>query len=83
MEVCSYCGSNRIIVDDHKFAKNNGRFSTIPAFSTLNSSKGKKAVMEWFRWLKANDLYRWNRIVEFHSRRRSDISQKVHNLIDE
>ncbi|MBE0674960.1 MAG: hypothetical protein IH591_09895 [Bacteroidales bacterium] len=83
MEICSYCGSNRIIVNDHKIAKINGGVSTIPACSTCNSSKGKKAVMEWFRWLKANDWYRWNRIAKFHARRRGYISQKVHTVRDE
>ena len=83
MEFCSYCGSNRIIVDEHIIAKVKGGVSTIPACSACNSSKGKKSVTEWFRWLKDNDTYRWKRIVDYHSGRRSDISQKVHSVRDE
>lgn len=80
---CQYCGSKWNIQDDHVRAKSKGGVSTLPVCQKCNSSKGDKALMEWFRWLKRNDKYRWNRIVDYHHGCRSTISQKVHIVRDE
>jgi 5-methylcytosine-specific restriction endonuclease McrA len=83
MKTCTYCGSNRKIVDDHIRAKIKGGISTTNACHVCNSSKKDKSLSEWFRWLKKNDKYSLNKIVDYHSGKRSDISQKVHNVRDE
>jgi len=40
--------------------------STVPACRACNQSKGDKPLMEWLRWVRQNDSYRWNRIKDFN-----------------
>jgi hypothetical protein len=39
--------------------------------------------MEWFRWVKVNDSYRWRRIVAHNNRKKNEIAKKVHKIRDE
>lgn len=82
-EICTYCGSNRNIQNDHIQAQSKGGATTTPACATCNQSKGNKALMEWLRWIKINDRYRWKRVVAFHKGKRGSISQKVQKIRDE
>jgi len=83
MELCYYCGSHLKIHQEHIMAKSKGGVKTIPACAKCNQSKGPKALMEWLRWIKVNDKYRWSRIQKYHFDKKSDISQKVHIVRDE
>ncbi len=80
---CTYCGSIRNIQDDHVIAKVKGGKTTVPACRTCNTSKGDKPLMEWLRWIKENDKYRWSRIETFNYGRRNDIAVKVQKIRDE
>lgn len=39
--------------------------------------------MVWLRWVKQNNTYRWNRIENYNSGKRSDIAKKVQRIRDE
>lgn len=80
---CQYCGSTWNIQDEHARAKSKGGVSTIPVCRECNLSKGDKGLMEWLRWVKKNDKYRWHRIADYHYGCRSAISQKIHTIRDE
>lgn len=82
---CTYCGSSRSIQGEHVIAQSKQRSSrnTIPACAACNRSKGSKPFMEWLRWIKKNDNYRWNRISDYNSGRRSEIAKKVQKVRDE
>jgi len=83
MAECMYCGSTWHTQDEHVRAQSKGGRAIIPACAACNSSKGNKPLMEWFRWVKVNDRYRWRRIVDYNSGRRNEIAQKVHRVRDE
>ena len=83
MPVCTYCGSSWNPEDDHVIAEIKGGVSTVPACSACNSSKGVKQLMEWLRWVKENDKYRWKRIVEYNYGRKNKIAQKIQKIRDE
>jgi 5-methylcytosine-specific restriction endonuclease McrA len=83
MKNCTYCGSSLNIQDDHIIAQTKGGVTTTPACANCNQSKGKKALMEWLRWIKRNNQYRWKRITDFHYGKRSDVSIKVRKIRDE
>lgn len=80
---CSYCGSEDNIHQDHLVAKTKGGVKTIPSCSKCNQSKGKKALMEWLRWLKINRKSHWRRIEKYQKGKRSDIAKKVQKIRDE
>lgn len=82
-ENCTYCGSTRLVEEGHLVAKSKGGKATIPACQKCNRSKGNKAFMDWLRWLKENDKYRWDRVEAFHKGKRNDISKKVQKVRDE
>ena len=82
-KVCIYCGSKREIQEDHVRAKSKGGVTTVPSCKKCNTSKGNKPVMEWLRWVKKNDKYRWTRIVIFNKNKRNDISRKVRKIREE
>ena len=80
---CTYCGSNRNIQDDHIRAQSKGGVSTTEACATCNQSKGDKPLMEWLRWLKKNDPYRWNRIKNYNFGKKNLIAIKIQKIRDE
>lgn len=80
---CTYCGSTRNIQNDHIIAQSKGGVTTTPACSICNLSKGPKPLMEWFRWIKKKDPYRWQRIVSHNYNKRNSISAKVRTVRDE
>lgn len=82
-EKCVYCGSTRKVEEGHLIAKSKGGKATIPACQKCNRSKGSKAFMDWLRWLKENDKYRWDRVEDFHKGKRNDMSKKVQKVRDE
>lgn len=83
MPECKYCCSTWNPEDEHPIAISKGGVRTVVACQACNRSKGNKPLMQWFRWLKKNDKYRWGRIVACNSGRRNDIAQKVHTVRDE
>ena len=83
MPVCTYCGSIWNIEDDHVIAASKGGVSTVTACTTCNSSKGDKSLMDWLRWIKINDKYRWNRMVNHNYGRKNTIAQKIQKIRDE
>ena len=83
VQVCTYCGSSWTPTQDHVIAQVKGGVTTVSACSRCNNSKGDKALMDWFRWLKKNDVYRWNQIVNHNTGRRSTIAKKVQKVRDE
>jgi 5-methylcytosine-specific restriction endonuclease McrA len=83
MPECIYCGSTWHIEEDHVRAKTKGGKYTLVACRACNRSKGNKPLMQWFRWLKKNDYYRWKRIVDYNYGRKNEIAQKVHIVRDE
>ncbi len=83
MPECIYCGSTWYPEEDHVRARLTGGVSTVGACRTCNRSKGAKQLMQWLRWLKRNDPYRWRRIVDYNYGRRNEIAQKVHIVRDE
>jgi len=80
--VCTYCGSSRNVQDDHLKAKVSGGVTTIPACAKCNQSKGKKGVMEWFRWLVKNRIQLWRKIVKYNYGKRNKVAQMVHKVRD-
>ena len=83
MGVCIYCGSHWKTEEDHVIAKTKGGTRTVSACPACNRSKGDKPSMEWFRWLKKNKKYRWNRIKNYNYRKKNDIAGKVQKIRDE
>jgi len=83
MTLCTYCGSHMNIHDDHVIARSKGGVRTVPACAKCNQSKSDKPLMEWFRYLKKNNPYRWDRITSFNQGKRSDIALKVQKIRDE
>ena len=77
---CIYCGSNRIIEQEHIRAQCRGGVSTKPACRTCNRSKGAKTVRVWFLWLTENNRYRWRRIVSYNKYKRSVIAKQVRTI---
>jgi len=80
---CTYCGSTRNIQGEHVIAQSKGGVRTVPACRICNQSKGDKQLMEWLRWIKKNDTYRWNNIKSYNRGKRSDIAKKVQKIRDE
>lgn len=83
MGICIYCGSSWETEDDHVIAKSKGGKRTMPACQACNRSKGNKPVMVWLRWLKNNNLYRWDRIKKYNYRKKNSIARKVQKIRDE
>ena len=81
--LCTYCGSTRNIQNDHIRAQSKGGGATTEACALCNQSKGNKALMEWLRWIKKNDWYRWNRIKNYNFGKRNFIANKVQKIRDE
>jgi|WetSurMetagenome_2_1015567.scaffolds.fasta_scaffold25146_3 5-methylcytosine-specific restriction endonuclease McrA len=83
MGICTYCGSTIETQDEHVIAQSKGGVATIPACRVCNQSKGDKPLMDWLRWVKRNDSYRWNRIKDFNYGKKNDIAIKVQTVRDE
>ena len=83
MKKCEYCGSNRNIEEEHVRAASKGGAITVPACLACNRSKGDKPLMEWLRWIKKNEPYRWNRIKDYNKGKRTDIAKKIQKIRDE
>jgi len=41
------------------------------------------APMEWLRWLKKNNKYRWNRIKNYNKRKSIPFAEKVKKIMKE
>ena len=80
---CTYCGAVRKIQDDHIIAQVKGGVTTTPACASCNQSKGSKALMEWLKWLKQNDTYRWKKIKDNNFGKKNPIAVKVQKIRDE
>lgn len=80
---CTYCGSSRKIHQDHIIAKSKGGVKTTPACANCNWSKGNKPLMEWIRYLKKNNPYRYKRIINHNKGKRSNIAKKIQKIRDE
>ncbi|RLG29816.1 hypothetical protein DRO03_06250 [Methanosarcinales archaeon] len=83
MGTCRYCGSTWQTEDDHVIAESKRGKRTVPACRACNRSKGDKPLMEWVRWLKKNDPYRWSRIKKYNYGKKNDIARKVQKIRDE
>jgi len=83
MGVCTYCGSKIQTQDEHVIAESKGGAHTIPACRACNQSKGSKPLMEWLRWIKRNEPYRWNRIKDYNYGKKNDIAVRVQQVRDE
>ena len=83
MSNCSYCGSSLNIQDDHIIAQIKGGVTTTLACAICNKSKGDKPLMEWLRWIKKNDTYRWNRIEKYNYGKKNNIAVKIQKIRDE
>ena len=81
--VCTYCGSSRNIQNDHVKAQSKGGVKTVPSCAKCNQSKGNKGLMDWIRWIKENDSYRWSRMKDHNKGKRNDISKKIQKIRDE
>ena len=82
-DLCTYCGSTRNIQNDHIRAQSKGGVTTTEACAACNESKGDKPLMEWLRWIKKNDTYRWNRIRDFNFGKKNPIAIKIQKIRDE
>lgn len=82
MARCTYCGSNRLIEQNHAQAKVRGGVSTVPACRTCNRSKSKKTLKNFLIYIFENDKYRWNRIVAHNKGKRSEIAKQVRTIRD-
>lgn len=80
---CSYCGSTRNLEYDHIKPKIRGGVNTTEACMACNRSKGKKTLLQWFRWIKENNHYRWNMILNYQGGKRGKIAQLAHQVRDE
>ena len=84
---CIYCCSTWKPEKEHPRAISKGGVRTVVACQACNRSKGDKALMQWFRWLKESphekDKYRWRRIKKCNRGRRNEIAQKVHIVENE
>jgi len=83
MGICSYCGSSIETQDEHVIAESKGGVQTISACRACNQSKGDKPLMDWLRWIKRNDSYRWGRIKDYNYGRKNEIALKVQQVRDE
>lgn len=82
MAECTYCGSNRLIEQDHVQAKVRGGVSTVPACRRCNRTKNKKTLRNFLIYIFENDKYRWKRIVEHNKGKRSQIARQVRTIRD-
>ncbi len=82
-KVCTYCGSTWQPKMDHVIAKIKGGVATVPACKKCNSSKGDKPLMQWLRWIKKKDKYRWNKIRNHNYGRKNAIALKIQKVRDE
>lgn len=82
MGICTYCGSTIQTQDDHVIARTKGGVSTVLACRACNQSKSAKPLMDWFRWLKYCDSYRWERVVQHNFGKRTEIADKVRRVRD-
>jgi hypothetical protein len=80
MPKCKYCGSTWHVENEHVKARSKGGRKTVKACRGCNRSKSNKGLMEWLRWLKINDSYRWRRIRKYNKGKKNQIAKKVHNV---
>lgn len=60
-EECIYCGSHESIQSEHVIAQSKGGKTVVPACKECNCSKNNKQLMVWLRWVKKNDLRKWEK----------------------
>jgi hypothetical protein len=82
-EECIYCGSHESIQSEHVIAQSKGGKTVVPACKECNCSKNNKQLMVWLRWVKKNDLRKWEKICEHNKRKRNPIAKKVRTVRDE
>ena len=80
---CSYCGSTWQTQNDHIKPQSKGGVTTTPCCRRCNQSKGAKTLVQWFRWLRDNDPYRWNKVVNYNYGRCGSIPDTVARIRDE
>ncbi len=80
---CIYCGSTRSLHKGHLIAPSKGGQKPVSACGTCNTSKGKKALMEWLRWVKKNKADQWEEIIAFNKGKRGEVPKKVQKIRDE
>ncbi|GEM_PF-1974239 len=84
--LCVYCGSHKLIEEEHFLPKCRGGATTVPACRKCNRSKSSKTPREWFMYLKygsrPSDRERWERIVWYHRWGRNNLSQLVRDIRD-
>lgn len=89
-ERCVYCGRllNRSgkgskLTWDHILPQISGGRTVIPACERCNKSKWALGLKSWLRWVKANELRLWKRIVEYNKWKRNKIAKIVREIRDE
>ena len=82
-DICIYCGSMEKIHKGHLIAPSKGGAKTVSACEKCNTSKGKKALMDWLRWVKENREERWGKIVEHNKGKRTRVARKINKVRDE
>jgi len=82
-KICIYCGSMEKIHKGHLMAPSKGGQKTVSACEKCNTSKGKKALMDWLRWVKENREERWETIVGHNKGKRTRVAHKIHKVRDE
>jgi len=83
LEKCVYCGSTRQLHRGHLIAPSKRGIKPVSACSKCNTSKGKKALMEWLRWTKKERPERWEDIIAFNKGKRGEVPRKVQKIRDE
>ncbi len=74
---CYYCGSTRLIEDEHIRAQSKGGVSTVPGCMACNRSKSDEAPAVWVDRLIKNDRSRWRRIRDYQKGRRTPFAIMV------
>lgn len=80
---CRYCGSTWYTEEEHVRARSKGGRETVAACKSCNTSKGSKALMQWLRYIKKNNPYKWRRIREYNRGKKNPIAKKVQKVRDE
>ena len=83
LEHCIYCGSSQKLHKGHLIAPSQGGQKPVSACETCNTSKGRKAFMEWLRWVKREKPEQWESIIAFNKGKRGEVPRKVQKIRDE
>jgi len=79
---CVYCGSRRLIEEDHILAYIKGGVTVIPACQRCNRSKTHQTWTQWLERIANSDSIRdqrlWERINDYNYRKRNPFAKRVH-----